>query len=773
MDGRFLFGGFARTASDGQYTMHALIPGTYQVRFARCGNKGNYASVWWRHAFSQVHATKIVIKSGTVARHVSPVMPTGGAITGTVRAAGPGGKRLRRICVFAEGHANYSAARTGADGTYQILGLSGGKYRVFFRRCGNRGNYLPLRRSVKVRIGHTVSGFDAFMPLGAIARGVVTDIHGAPVAGICVEFQGRHGFAGAVSRRDGSYSVNAMPTGSYRIRFQGGCNNAGSYAPQFYRGQTNQATANPVELTAGKTRGGINAAMRPGATIAGLITDTSGNRPRDACVIITPVSDLRFGFYFGNFAFASNGAYQATNLTPGLYAVNFGCFYGIGTLARQWFMDKPDAGSANFVSATAGSVTSGINAVLQPSGSIAGTVTNRNGQPLARICVTATPVGEASLTRFFFGSDTAVTSKDGSYVLREVPPATYVVQFFECGRGLYGSRWYKQKATPQSGTPVTVAPGGAVTGIDETLAPGGSISGRVRNDSGTPAARTCVEAVDAATESQGFAETNASGNYTIAGLSTGSYQMTFIPCRRSTPQLATSVRPAPVAVKAPAAVTGINAKLAVAGSIAGAVRGSSGKLAGVCVVAVPVDPGNSVGAAMTGPRGNYQLRTLGAGTYHVYFGDAFCPGNATQTAYAPQWYKNRQSMATATDVTVTASATTAGINATLAASGAISGTVTHQSQPVAGECVTAFPVSPVPEPLFGDTLNPVIAVTASDGSYSLIDLPPGQYHVKFSIGCGDSGFATQWWQQATSEQTATIINVAANGAVTGIDASLP
>ncbi len=87
--------------------------------------------------------------------------------------------------------------------------------------------------------------------------------------------------------------------------------------------------------------------------------------------------------------------------------------------------------------------------------------------------------------------------------------------------------------------------------------------------------------------------------------------------------------------------------------------------------------------------------------------------------------------------------------------------------------MTAFPVSPVPDPLFGDTLNPVIAVTAGDGSYSLINLPPGQYHVEFSIGCGDSGFATQWWQQATSEQTATIINVAANGAVTGIDASLP
>ncbi len=113
------------------------------------------------------------------------------------------------------------------------------------------------------------------------------------------------------------------------------------------------------------------------------------------------------------------------------------------------------------------------------------------------------------------------------------------------------------------------------------------------------------------------------------------------------------------------------------------------------------------------------------------------------------------------------------MNAKLGSAGSITGTVTHLGQPVAGECVTAFPVNATPDPLLNETLQPVIAVSASDGSYSLIDLLPGQYHVRFSIGCGDSGFATQWWQQATSEQSATTINVSANGTVTGIDASLP
>jgi len=770
---RFLFGGFARTALNGRYVMHALIPGTYQVHFARCGNRGNYAPVWWQHSLTLAHATKIVIRSGTVARHIDPVMPVGGVISGTVRAVGPHGNRLRGICVFTYGHGSYANAITGSDGSYRLIGLTTGKYRVFYNRCRNRGNYLPARRSVKVRIGHTVSGFDAFLPLGAIATGMVTDSHGNPVGGICVEFQGRRRFGGTRTRSDGSYSINAMRSGSYKVQFRGGCGNTGSYAPQFFHGQANIATASSVELTAGKTTGHIDAAMQPGATISGLVTDADGNNLRDVCVAVSPVSDARFGFFFRNIAFAFNGAYTATNLTPGLYVVNFGCFFGPRALAQQWFMAKSDASTANPVSAPAGVVTSGVSAKLQLSGSISGTVTNRKGTPLPRICVQAMVSGSSVVTRFF-GPGFAETSKNGGYVLRGLGPGSYVIHYMDCGRRTYGSRWYKQKATPQSATPVTVTSGAITAGIDETLAPGGSISGLVKTTSGTALAGACVEAVDEATQSAGFAQADRTGRYTIKALSSGSYQLTFYPCRRVAPLLAASERPTPVAVTAPNAVTGINGSLGVAGSISGTVRDSAGGLqAGVCVVAVPADPGNVISYGATGRHGIYQIRGLGAGTYHVYFADVFCPSNGAGPGNAPQWYKNRPTQATATDVTVAAGATAAGVNAKLGSAGTITGTVTHLGQPVAGECVTAFPVSATPDPLLNETLQPVIAVSGSDGSYSLIDLLPGQYHVKFSIGCGDSGFATQWWQQATSEQSATTINVSANGTVTGIDASLP
>jgi hypothetical protein len=86
--------------------------------------------------------------------------------------------------------------------------------------------------------------------------------------------------------------------------------------------------------------------------------------------------------------------------------------------------------------------------------------------------------------------------------------------------------------------------------------------------------------------------------------------------------------------------------------------------------------------------------------------------------------------------------------------------------------VTAVPVNPTPDPLSGATLGNVIAVTAADGTYALVDLPPCHYKVQFSTGCGDSGFATQWWNNAPSMQTATSISVSAAATVTGINAAL-
>ena len=131
----------------------------------------------------------------------------------------------------------------------------------------------------------------------------------------------------------------------------------------------------------------------------------------------------------------------------------------------------------------------------------------------------------------------------------------------------------------------------------------------------------------------------------------------------------------------------------------------------------------------------------------------------------PQWYQNSPTAAGATLVQVTAGRTRTGIGATLTADGEISGTVTGPAQAgLAGVCVTVR--------LSAASAVPVVAVSTSTGSYSVSGLTPGSYTVKFAAGCGATGVATQWWQDASSQSAATPVTVAAETTTTGINAAM-
>jgi len=226
-------------------------------------------------------------------------------------------------------------------------------------------------------------------------------------------------------------------------------------------------------------------------------------------------------------------------------------------------------------------------------------------------------------------------------------------------------------------------------------------------------------------------------------------------------------------VHAPQALTGIDVRIPAGGSLSGQVLAGT-PAAGrgdVCVVAVPVKPDGSFGETETNQDGKYRVTGLASGKYQVYFADPYC--FFPDDDLAPQWFNNQPTQAAATQVAVTAGANTGGINATLVTTGSISGSVTDLAHaPVAGECVTAVPVRFAPDPLLLITQPPEIAVTTASGRYSLAGVQPGTYKVKFSVGCGDSGFRTQWWQNATSASGATVITIGSGEVVTGIDSAL-
>ena len=749
------------TASDGRYQLHALFPGKYFLQFVvGCGSAGNYAPA---------SHLPIKIGYGTHVSGVNEVLGPGASVTGTVTLGTSSGQPLAGMCVGAS-NADGSIqmqTQTDAQGNYSVIGLGPGAYQLQIGPgCNNNGNYTSTVLTVQTTAGQQTSGANAVLQPGATISGTVTDSKSRPVPNMCIELgqltasSQAFGFNGSSTAGDGTYLVNQLAAGSYVLGVDEGCGNTANYAPWWYADQTDMRSATPIVLaTAGSQV--INPQLKLGAAIAGTLTNASGRALPGICVDAVPAS----GVLFGPTGFAVTGAlgrYDIPALAPGQYKVDFGCQQSSARFADQWFDGADSQSSADAVSATPGR-TMAIDGVLRPAGAIGGSVTGPSGQPLAGICVGFESTTDAAQSGLGVNFQTQ-TNRHGAYQLTGLAAGSYYVQFQVCqGHSQYAEQWYRHHGSTALLTPVRVIGGQTTSGIDARLAIGGILAGRTVSSSATPVPGVCVFAFTANYFFFGFGTSGANGSYQISGLPTGNYTVTFSPC--SNENLVSVLSPAKVTAPH---TTGLNATMLPGGSVSGVVTvANTGQpLSLACVEVVSSDPNNLGSFAATGSDGSYTAAGLAAGTYQVYFGDPLCSLNAP--GLAPQWYNDQASQATANPITVTVGQTTPAIDAALHSDGQITGAVTGPgSAPLAGICVTAVPFSPN---LAGSPS--VVAVSRTGGGYRLIGLLPGQYTVRFSAGCGTTGYQTQWWQDAGSAATATPVSVAPDQVVPGVNATL-
>jgi hypothetical protein len=770
------------TASrNGVFHVRGVPAGSYRLLFTPCSPGSSYATVWWKNSVTPQHARLIRVKDRQRVSGISQVIPIGGKITGAVTAGTPHGTRLAGICVAAlpsaPGITGNGFTATRADGTYVLRGLSAGSYQVLFSPgCGNNGNYLSETYPGRVRVtyGQVTTGINGVLPLGAQISGAVTDSRGHPVGGICVTVQGNGpgGFFGngTQTAANGSYAITQLAAGNYAVQFSGGCGNLGSYAPQGYHG-TNVNAPQEITVRAGQQLSGIDAQMQPGATISGRVTSSSRRGLDGVCVVATtPGIEHSSGFFaiggvgvlglpgIAYVTTAGGGRYEFSDLQPGQYELAFSGCGAKGDLAAQWYSGRRGVGAAAIIYAGAGHPTAGIDVVLQAGGAISGTIRSATGRNLPGACVQVTDLNRSVQLPV---DETCAFGR--SYQLSGLPPGAYHVTFNTGGFGLpYATQWYSRKASPAGAARVIIRAGRTTGGIDAALTVGGSISGQVTS-AATRAAlgNVCVFAQNVAQPDDfGYGFTNGQGRYVIEGLNSGRYDIEFSPCSGAT--LAGLVRPSLVTVVAPRQTRGINAVIPVGGSIQGHVTSGLSAAPGqaLCVDAFGVN-GGFANSGVTDAAGLFRITNLPPGRYLVYVGDPACPFGPYNVV--PQWYSGKRSRAGATPVTVTGGAVTSGIDANLALDGSITGTVTGPGGAgLTGVCVSA---------VGADRATPVITETAR-GRYAIAELTPGRYRVEFYSGCGASSYATQWWRNADSARTATVITVKAGSKVTGISAAL-
>ena len=261
---------------------------------------------------------------------------------------------------------------------------------------------------------------------------------------------------------------------------------------------------------------------------------------------------------------------------------------------------------------------------------------------------------------------------------------------------------------------------------------------------------------------------NVGGNYTITGLPSGSYKVSFFADQEGLNYLTqyfsgkASYKEANlVSVTVPSATGGVNAELHAGGQITGRVIGASthAALANVLVCASEDGEGAFGGCAETNGNGEYTVGGLPSGTYVVEFFPLFEEG------YLGQYYSGKASASEATRVGVAASSTTANINAELQTGGGISGRVTDTS---------AHPLEKIEVCAFETTNNSYsgCASTNANGEYTIAGLPTSSYEVEFAAIAEDANYAHQFWSGKASIVEAEAVVVNAPGTTPNVNAEM-
>jgi len=620
--------------------------------------------------------------------------------------------------------------------------------------------------------------------------GWVTDA-GGPLLGVKVTayLPDSHGgwgdkVAGAVSDKDGYYDISGLSWDTYRIKF---ADPAGNYITQYYDKMPTINSARGLALdTATPAFAHIDAVLvAPAGHIIGTVTDAS--------VDYNPLSNISVRVFASADDFqndnaialtqtALDGTYHLDGLPAGDHYIV--CFDDdiVGSNYATQFYDRQtttDVGRAKPVTVTPGGTARAIDAVLVDAGHIKGRVADANDAPLKGISVNA----YASVTDFENGHPAAwgrQTDSNGIYDLGDVPVGDgYLVEFSD-DAGNYLTQFFHERPTIDSADPVSVVFGTPREGVNAVLAPAGHISGTVTDTHGSNLANISVNVFASADDYQNgnptaWTQTAADGTYDLGGLPAGSgYIVRFDDDNTGNhveqfyDHQPSSDSARPVSVTAGETTEGIDATLALAGHITGAVTDANGApLPGIWVnVYASLDDynnGNGLTGTQTDQHGFYDLNSVPAGDgYIVEFSDS------DNGAYLPQCYLGQATAATATPVTVTFGVPLTGIDAVLAPAGRITGRVTDANgDPLADMMVSVFTSV--------DNWNNGISVgsaQADENGYYILGLPAGIYLVQFNSDAAGY-YASQFYPGQPTFDAATPVAVTVGQATELGDANLP
>lgn len=338
----------------------------------------------------------------------------------------------------------------------------------------------------------------------AHASGVVTDLAGAPLAGITVSAHSAvaHGVvASASTDAAGRYDLT-VPDGDYHFEVQ---DPAEAFFPLWLEAAALSEPATTVSLTGEHTL--PTARMWP-AEISGTVVRPTGEPFGSTKVELRDSRD----YLVREVVTAADGSFSFASVARGEYRL----------VVREVDLGNRDNAPTSLqVTADHGRPTTGLEVTKTPATAVAGRVVGSDGQPWPGVNVEAIWEGVD-------GPATAYTSTDlqGRYAL-PVPAGDVSVRFWAEG----AATTYYGGISLGTADKVTVAPGAREVLADQVLEAPATVTGRVAMADGTAPSSVAVAAYSTGDPTHAVASTSADtdGSYRLTQLPAGDYRLVFRP----------------------------------------------------------------------------------------------------------------------------------------------------------------------------------------------------------------------------------------------------
>lgn len=249
------------TGTDGSYVIEGLAPGSYKVYFS--ARSGNYSPEWFNNRQQSSKADTVTISAGSVFTADAVLNPESGVIAGkltatdeaTGRQAPLGGAAVYAFPASGSEPGPPKGTLTRPDGSYIIEGLVPGKYKIEFApETLTLKKYLPewyndirtwrQAETVMVNTGEVFTANANMDPVrSGTIRGTLTGIsreagRPVPLAGMSVfafpALGNEPGTKVTLTGPDGTFTIDGLVPGKYKIQFAPESTAAGQYLPEWY-----------------------------------------------------------------------------------------------------------------------------------------------------------------------------------------------------------------------------------------------------------------------------------------------------------------------------------------------------------------------------------------------------------------------------------------------------------------------------------------------------------------------------------------------------------